>query len=55
MGRRVKSRKGQALVEYLLMTLIFASLLLALSQVVMKGYGAAFGKYKTTVQIPWLF
>jgi hypothetical protein len=48
-----KSNNGQALVEYMLLVLIFASLLLALSKIVMTGYGKAFGKYKTTIQIPW--
>jgi hypothetical protein len=53
--RKFRSNKGQAIVEYMLLTLIFATLLLALSKIVMQGYGKAFGKYKTTVQVPWLF
>jgi hypothetical protein len=48
-----KSRKGQAIVEYVLLVLIFASLLLALSKIMMKGYGSAFNKYKQTVEIPY--
>ncbi len=45
--------QGQALVEYMLLVLIFASMLLAVSKILMNGFGGAYGKYKTTVEIPF--
>ena len=45
-------QQGQALVEYMLLVLIFASMLLAVSKVLMNGFGDAYGTYKTTVEIP---